>query len=170
MNQRISAAIAATRRLAPGYFDACLTQRCSGAGSSYDLGPEALESRLVGAEWEPFEHPDIMAGCSAFRAPIAGTFGLVKLDTLPEDAILTLIDPKGTGFVEAECPSGAPREAVGFTVIILGQEKGEEVVFTFHPGDPIRPSRLPAEGRAGSKVTAREAKALGFTWAKLAPA
>lgn len=167
MTPRISAAIAATRRLAPGYFEKCLAQRCGGAGSSYTLSPEALEQALQGAAWEPYEHPNVMKGCSAFRAPLVGTFGLIALASVPEDARVVLADPKGTGFVEAEC-AGAQAETVGFSVIILGEEQGEEIVFTFHPGDPIQPSRLPAEGRVGQVVTAKEARDLGFTWAKVA--
>jgi hypothetical protein len=164
--KRVEAAIAATRLAAPGYFESCLTQRTSGSGSSYSgLTPAELEVALVGASWEPYEHPDVMAGCSAFKAPLEGTFGLLDLSTVADDFLVTLADPKGTGFVEAECTAGRGGK-VPFTVLILGQEKDVEVVFTFHPGDPIRPSRLPAEGRVGQIITAKEALALGFKWAK----
>lgn len=166
MNHRISAAIAATRIVAPGYFEKCLAQRCSGAGSSYPLTVEELEKALLTAPWEPYAHPDVMQGCSAFRAPLAGTFGLVDLRSVPAETPVTLADPKGTGFVECEV-EGAKLAPVDFTVIILGQEKDQEVVFTFHPGDPVRPSRLPSEGRSGQATTAGAALALGFVWGKL---
>jgi hypothetical protein len=129
------------------------------------MTPETLEAALMGAAWEPFEHPDIMKGCSAFKAPLSGTFGLLDLTTVADDFLVTLADPKGTGFVEAECTAGRGAK-VDFTVLILGDEKGTEVVFTFHPGNPIRPSRLPAEGRVGNIITAKDALALGFKWAK----
>jgi len=166
MNQRIQAAIDNTRRLAPGYFEKCLEQRTSGSGSSYaDSTPADLEAALVGASWEPFEHPDIMSGCTAFKADLPGRFGLLDPTTVADDFMVTLADPKGTGFVEAECTAGRGPK-VPHTIIILGQEQGEEIVFTFHPGEPIRPSRLASEGRVGQIITAKEALSLGFKWAK----
>jgi len=163
---RLQAAFTATRRLAPDYFEKCLVQRTSGAGSGYsNFTPEALEAALLGATWETFNHPDVMEGCHAFKAPLPGTFGLVDLSTLPVDNLVFLADPKGTGFVEAEV-EGSKGGQVAFTVIILGTEQGEEIVFTFHPGDPIKPSRLAKEG-LWDKITVGQARELGFKWAKV---
>jgi hypothetical protein len=163
---RIQTAFTATRRLAPGYFEKCLVQRTSGSGSSYrNLTPETLEQALLGTSWEPFDHPDVMAGCHAFKAPLPGTFGLVDLSTLPVDSLVFLADPKDTGFVEAEV-EGTKGGQVAFTVIILGTEQGEEIVFTFHPGDPIRPSRMQKDG-LWDKITVGQALELGFKWAKV---
>lgn len=171
---RISQAIQATKRLAPGYFEKCLTQRSllsdQSAGSGYDLTPEAIEVSLLAAFWEPYEHPEVKAPCFAFRALLKGRFGLVRLDVLPSETVMAFSDPKGTGFVEVEVAGGIQGPKTDFTIIILGPEGNEEVVFTFHPGAPIRPSRISAEGHHGQTVTVQEALKLGFEWAKIVQA
>ncbi len=57
---------------------------------------------------------------------------------------------------------------VDFTVIIIGEHEGNEVVFTFHPGDPVSPSEVPAEpGMHGKTITAWEALKMGLSTGKV---
>jgi hypothetical protein len=54
------------------------------------------------------------------------------------------------------------------TVILLGPgDDGREVVWTFHPGDPVAPSIVPVESSTLTVLTVARAKALGFALAKI---
>ncbi len=175
MNNRIMSAVATTRRIVPGYLEKSLAQRAglssNAAGSVYE-GVDALqlERMLLASEWEPYSHPAIMPGCSAFKASIAGRLGVASLESLSPDAIVTLDDRKSTGQVSAVA-SGVRGEVSPFTVLILGPEvvDGEthEIVFTFHPGDPVRPSQVPAQGMHGRTVTVKEAIQMGLEIVKI---
>ena len=130
------------------------------------MTPAEIDEALALASWEPYEHEAISAGCVAFKAPIAGLFGLVKLDWFDADALITLIDAKDTGFAEASVVG--ERDRAEWTIAILGDDgKGNEIVYTFHPGAPIQPSKVPSHGNPRRTVTAREATNMGFVWAKV---
>lgn len=172
IRDRIQKAVETTRRLIPGYFEKTLGQRSSfskkAAGSFYDLYPEMLEAMLLAAPWEIYSHPAVSPECTAFKAPFTpGRLGVADLRSLPSDAIVTLDDRKDTGKVSAVVKGVRGREEY-FTVLILGPEQGEEVIFTFHPGDPVRPSQVQVEpGMHGQQVTVAEALAMGLETAKI---
>lgn len=169
---RVRAALA---RTPCDYRDRCLSQRVPGAdaaGSVFAVlpgGTALLHAMLVDATWEPYTHAAIMDGCSAFRAPLAGYVGVVALADLPAHVNVVLADAKRTGYVEATVV-GVAVQPVDFAVIILGDDEGQEIVFTFHPGDPIAPSTLPASLLAGAKMDRDVALAHGLTHAKIVPA
>lgn len=168
---RIRRAIDATRGVIPGYFEKTLAQRAglseSAAGSIYAAVDEAkLEQMLLDAEWVAYEHPSVQSGCSAFRADIPGSLGIVDLSTLPSNASVVLDDRKGTGKVSATIV-GVRGESVDFTVLIVGLHEGAEVVFTFHPGDPVVPSVVQMSGAHGVAVPVRLALEMGLTTAKI---
>jgi hypothetical protein len=163
----ITNAIASIKEMDLPYWEATLKQRIQGPGSKVlsVSTTEGLEQILKDAEWEETSHPDVLEGCRVFTAPIPGTLGVVELADLPPDELVVMTDPKGTGkstptLLWPEAP------AVPFTCIILGKEEGKEVVFTFHPGWPIRPSQCKLAH--GTRLTASEAMALGLTHAKIA--
>ena len=170
MNTIVQSAITTSRQGMESYWISTLTQRLpGGAGSIVDdfTTAEALEKALFAAEWEDYSHPALMAGCKGFKTSLSGTLGVVTLATLNEDQEVTLDDRKNTGFVSCTV-AGAKGESVGFVVLIVGEEKGHDVVFTFHPGAPVSPSRVKAEeGLHGKKLTVKEAVALGLTTAKI---
>ena len=165
---RVRAALAATPA---SYLASCLAHRMNGpdaAGSVFvDYhSPAELLAALQGATWEPYSHPEVMQGCVAFRAPLRGRLGIVRLDTLAEGTAVVLADPKRTGNVEATVP-GALGDTVEFAVAILGQDSGREVCYTFHPGAPVAPSRVAADDMHGREVRVADALALGLVWAKI---
>ncbi len=168
---RILQAFETTTRALPGYLEKTLAQRCTregqrACGSRYELDAFELLSRLRDAAWEPYEHPAIMAGCTAFSAPLWGWSGIVPLNRLERYSTITLADVKGTGFIEAivRCGSGI-RETR--TTLILGDHEGSEV-FTFHPGPPIQPSRVVAKpGDIGKECGVSVALMLGLQYGKL---
>ena len=90
----------------------------------------------------------------------------LRLDAPDPSTTVVLADPKHTGNVEATVP-GLLGEEVDFAVIILGPDGGREVAYTFHPGAPIAPSRVPAADMDGRHVSAADALAMGLMWAKL---
>jgi hypothetical protein len=170
MNERVQLAISRTIAEIPGYFEKTLESRqpSSAIGSRF-LEPISRED-LEAADWWEVLEPlfPLLEGCTAFKAWIPGELGIVELEHLPSDFAVGLQDPKGTGFVSAVV--GLPERnmpRVDFTVLILGFEKGSEVVFTFHPGLPIRPSSVSSD-RAGEIISAGEALRLGLSYAKIA--
>lgn len=171
--ERVREAISRTRNAFREHWEALLKQRSrlseSRAGSGYDATEQEIESLLGRAEWREATHPDVFPGCSAFVADIPGYVGVVKIADLPPDAELELRDGHKTGKVEC-LVRGVPAESrrVSRSWLILGQENGMEVVFTFHPGEPVRPSVMPAEGNDGRRVARDEALRMGFVWAKVA--
>ncbi len=171
---RVRTAIEAAKTHLPKYWESCLIQRqgiTDGSMGSYYPGASAagVERAIMSAEWTPYEHPEIMSGCVAAIAPIPGRLGLVRLADLPTDTAVYLFDPKETSKVSAVV-AGVSGRMESFTIIILGPEKIEdeevEVVYTFHPGAPVRASELPASEHLG-QVTVAKAVELGFDLAKI---
>ena len=64
--------------------------------------------------------------------------------------------------------SGEKGPEVEDTWLIVGKEDGVDVVFTFHPGEPVRPSVVEAKDCPdGTKLTKEQALNLGFDLAKI---
>ncbi len=109
-----------------------------GLGSNYDEinSVEEMEDALRNANWTVAEQPDAMKGCTAYttRDIKGGHFGLLKIAELPDDTMITASDPKGTGKVSMVVSDGKGPE-VEDTWLIVGNEEGHDVVFTFHPGE-----------------------------------
>ena len=156
------------------YLDVMLGQRIEGsnnAGSSYVVSsPEKLYEELISQEWEETTHPDVMPGCRVFKTNLAGLEGILNLDDLPDNVELYAIDPKETGKIgigAGEVEKTPAQE----TYLIVGKEKingkDEDVVFTFHPGEPVRPSEVETkEIPDGTRLTKEAAEKLGFTKVK----
>lgn len=170
ISRRIRDAIAATKKVVPGYFEKTVAQRLSNGVGSVTTFSDAteLENALLSAEWFEFNHPAVMAGCVAYATnDIVGEYGIVELRSLASDVIVTLDDRKGTGKVSCTV-QGVRGQRVSHTVIMLGDEQGVEVVFTFHPGDPVKASQVTCEpGMHGRKVTVSEALDMGLETAKI---
>jgi len=160
-----------TKKTIGGYFESCCSQRLEGgAGSRFNFNSvEELESALRNAEWAETTNDNVMPGCRAYKTTdIGGQIGIVPINDLDDNVVLTASDPKGTGNVELTC-SGQLGTVVNETWLIIGPENGVDVVYTFHPGAPIQPSTVSIDKLpAGSVVTKAEALALGFTYAKVA--
>ena len=178
VTKRIQEAIKNTRVVAPGYYEATCVQRSpkSGCGSVvtaffghevYDgIGHLCFYDAWEG--WQEYPNcPNLLPGCVAFRNnDLGGELGIVQISELDPDTKVTLDDRKGTGFISATV-KGQRGKHVGFTVAILGQEQDREVLFTFHPGDPVIPSSVKAAGLHGKVITAKEALAMGLETAKI---
>lgn len=152
------------------YLDVMLNQRIEGknnAGSSYKVdSKEELYQKLISQEWSETTHPDVMPGCKVFKSNLAGLEGILDIDDLPDDVELYAIDPKETGKIGIGA-GNIEKNPVKETYLIVGKEqidgKEEDVVFTFHPGEPVRPSEIETkEIPDGTKLTKEEAEQLGF--------
>lgn len=152
----------------PEYFENTLASRQpNGTGSVFHK--PVSEKDLIYATWEPYVHSAIQAGCTAFKTlDVSGVLGVVLLGDLNPSSVVSLEDPKETGQVSAVIPAKEVFSAsdVGFTIMILGKEGGKEIVFTFHPGDPIQPSKVDS-GITGVNVPVVSAMALGLEYAKV---
>ena len=172
INTRIARAVGAIKAADSAYWNQTLTKRLPGGAGSMVLGDfdaASLEEALLAAAWEPYSHSAVQEGCSAFLTrDLEGRLGIVELASLPPDTVVTLDDRKNTGKVSAVV-DGVLGPVVDFTVIILGDENGVEVVYTFHPGEPVRPSQVQCEaGMHGRRVTIAEALEMGFAMAQVA--
>jgi len=149
-SDRVRQAIENTERVDPGYFSSTVKQRIpqsgSAAGSIYeDMSEAELVAKLKSAAWKPYSHPSIGGPATGFSAQIEGRVGVVALDDIPEGSRLMLDDRKNTGQVSLVLKGRSRGPRVGHTVILLGpagQDDPTEIVWTFHPGDPIRPSMV----------------------------
>jgi len=169
---RVRAAIAATRAQLVEHWRGLVESRTLGhpsaTGSVTDHKTVAsLEAELDVVSWHPYSHPAVRPGCTAFWTPdLRGVLGVVSIAELPVDVMLTLRDGHATGTVSAEV-EGTYGATTDGTCLIVGDHNGMEVVFTFHPGEPVTPSSVPASGFAGRSVTRDEALSLGFSLAKV---
>lgn len=163
-------AISNTKKLVPGYFEnTCKNRLNGGVGSIYDQfdSVEELEKALLKADWTETTHPDVMAGCRVFKTNLEGRFGLVKISDLSDDTKLIADDSKHTGKV-AMTVKGIRGMIVPETYLIIGKEDGVDVVFTFHPGEPVRPSIVEVSKlNHGCVISKSEARNLGFDYAKI---
>lgn len=171
-NNIVISAIEATKKYLGEYFiNTCRQRLAGGLGSIYEgiNTPEEMEEALKAANWVEAEHPDVIPGCKAYKTTDikGGHFGLLKIADLPEDTAIYACDPKGTGKVSM-IVSGIQGPSVDETWLIIGDEEGHDVVFTFHPGEPVRPSVLEvSDCPNGTKLTKAEALSLGFDFAKV---
>ena len=184
-NTRIHAAVKATKEVLGSYWDKTVEQRLGFGGSCYpDYSKEELEKAILNADWEEAPHPAVMSGCTAFKATVpGGIFGLYKIEDLPEGTELEARDPKGTGYISFAIDNWRMLmgNRVDETWLILGPEQGREVVYTFHPGEPVQPSSLSVDDldelREGAReefqrdgwllVSREEALEHGFAYCKL---
>lgn len=154
------------------YWANTLRQRCesTGAGSVYpSMSPETIEAAILSATWKEYSHPDVAPGCTALVSHDMpqGHLGIVELSRLDPNLFVVLDDRKGTGTVSATIP-GVLGPLQDHTVLILGNENDMEVVFTFHPGAPTRPSSVKTEpGLHNKAVTVAQAIEMGLTRAKI---
>lgn len=179
VNQRVREALYRTAALMPTYYGKMLAQRlpAGGCGSVFEGfdSPEQLAAAILGANWEPAEPPagSAIPGCGYFKTHgiPGGRMGLVRIADLPDDVQIVARDPKGTGMVSMAVQGVRGIEAHETWIILgPGEEDGVhgEVVWTFHPGDPVGPSRLEAKDVPDGTVLAKaEALALRFDLAKI---
>ena len=177
---RVRDAIARTPK---DYLDSTIAMRAGKSGkamgSTYPLTSAELKARLLAAEWRPYSHPDIAPPAVGFESGDLGVgqFGMIAASALPQGAEVVLVDPKHTGYVEGvtflrqawnKQPGVRALLRTDRTTILLGPgDDGAEVVWTFFPGEPVKPSRIRAQGREGQKLPAWEAHELGLDWVKI---
>ena len=168
----VRSALANTQRYLSDYFkNTCKQRLANGVGSVYDGIEEVddMERALYGAHWKKAEHPDVIPGCQAYvtKDIKGGHLGLLEIANLPDDATIIASDPKGTGKVSMTI-TGEKGLEVEETWLIVGEEDGRDVVYTFHPGEPVRPSIVEVKDCPdGTKLTKEQATALGFDLAKI---
>ena len=175
MNKIINA-LEATKKIKMGetnYYNVMLAQRVEGptnAGSSYNMAVEEIAEAIKSADWQEVQHPSVMAGCTAYKAPIAGLVGILPIEELEENTVFYAIDPKGTGKISIGAV-GVSKIPCDFSYLIIGKEEIEgketDVVYTIHAGEPVSPSLLEAgDIKDGDQLTKAQALELGFSLCK----
>jgi len=183
VTDRVRAAVENTKRLAPGHWRSTLEQRCGltvkgrKQGSFYELEMPEIEREVLQARWYLYDHPGIMKGCVGTFAKISGKLGIIALEELSPDTQFVTIDAhdREPGFCELLL-NGPPvlQQTARHTTLILGpneeSKEGEEIVWTFHPGDPILPTETFTKKdvlKKGQCFSRDEAMAIGFKYAKM---
>lgn len=170
-SSEVSAAI--KRSLDMPHFENTFLMRNPGAESEGSIfnEPQTPES-LMSAEWIEFSHPDIGGPAIGYEAPIPGTMNLIKLDTLdPQTPIRMELGHKGEiPYVTAllnPADVGQKGVPVKHTVMLLGPGEEGNIVWTFHPGDPIRPSTTKPNSETEAAKTVQDVINLGFQYGKI---
>ena len=172
--ERIVNAVNNIKELLPEYWESTVTSRTPGSSNGSVFAFDKVEKVLFKDrinDWVPFpECPNLIPGCTAFiLRGVCGHLGVVELSKLDPELKLNIIDNKRTGKAKCLLVNGTLGPETDEATLILGEEQGREVIFTFHPGLPIRPDEIPVErlgGRTSIKVS--EAINLGFTHACIA--
>lgn len=169
-------AIAATIKTVPGYFEGHLEGRsANGDGSTcWRWGkacPDATSvlDALLDVIWMKYDScPNLMPGCRAYKAAIPGTIDLCKVADLADNTPVRWVGA-GHGY-QYPTIAGDAGNYVDYTTLIIGPEAGVDVVYTFHPGDPIRPAQVPADvdTTAISTIAALRAAYPTIEWVKVA--
>lgn len=170
--ERITNAVNNIKQMLPEYWESTVSSRTPGksVGSVFnfkDVEKVLFEDRLN--DWEVYENcPNLIPGCTAYvLRDVSGHLGVIELYKLDPMMMLDVIDNKKTGKAKLLAHVGIGPET-DFATVIIGEEQGKEVIFTFHPGQPIRPSEIPIEALKGrNKITVAEAITLGFETANV---
>lgn len=144
--------ISALKSTPPDYLAKTIATRTAEqrAGSYFELTPAQLNAQLYRANWEPFDPRDALGnaiiggGARGYRATIeGGRLGMTEIKDIASDAQLYLIDPKGIGSWSVSTVGTAEPRVNTVTMIVgEGSVPGKPEVWTFHPGDPVRPSKV----------------------------
>ncbi len=142
-------AIVEAARVNPDYLQKLLESRTSRpSGSRYEnMTPDDLLKAMYEADWVESPHPNVADGATRYTARIkGGILGIAPLSAIPEDAPLSLVDPKGTG-AWSLTTNGKVDVRAEVTTLIIGpgeDANGEPIkanmIRTVHPGDPFKPS------------------------------
>ena len=169
-------AIANTIEVVPGYFEGhCAGRSATGDGSTcWRWGkacPDAgsVLDALLDVIWMKYDGcPNLMAGCRAFKAAIPGTIDLRQVSDLADDTPVVWV--RTDHGYQYPTVAGTEGEYVDYTTLIVGPEAGREVVYTFHPGAPIRPAQVPADADTTNitSIAALKAAYPEIEWVKVA--
>lgn len=170
------AAIANTIEVVPGYFEGHLAGRsASGDGSTVwrwgkacpDAG--AVLDVVLDTLWQEYPScPNLIPGCRAYRAAIPGTIDLRQVSDLADDTPVVWV--RTDHGYQYPTVAGTEGEYVDETVLIVGPEAGRTVVYTFHPGNPIKPSQISADTDVSAITTIAALKTAypEIEWVKVA--
>lgn len=172
MNKTVVDAVNATKAIVPGYFEKTCKQRiATGTGSVFSTinSVEEMEEAIVKADWIEAKHELVDPPCKAYKTTsiTGGQYGMVKIEDQPDDTIFHIEDQKNTGMVSLVM-EGNTRIPTKETWLIIGPEQGRDIVYTFHPGEPVPVATTPTEQlKVGTKLTKAEALEKGFNLAKV---
>jgi hypothetical protein len=171
-------AIETMKMVDPAYLEKTLAGRLQATQKgSYFLGiktTEQLQDYLQSLDWELTTHPDVTSEHTCLKAfsPVAGRIGVIRVDSLKSDDQITLVDRKGTGYLQAEyhCSEFPEFTLTHIVYAIIGKETDPstgdqvDVLYTVHPGPPVKPSTLEGDE---CLLYRDEAIALGIEHAKI---
>lgn len=171
---RIQQAVKNIKFMIPTYWEATVKSRTPGSSNgsvfSFDNVEKILfEDRIH--DWVPFpECPNLLPGCTAFKlCDVPGCLGIINLEKLDGSVMLDVVNNKKTGMAKCLIVNGPKGPETDEAVLILGEDQGREVVFTFHPGLPVKPDEIPVERLKGrTQLSVSEAIDFGFTHACIA--
>lgn len=164
-------AIERTKEQIPEHWNTTLDNRTqdNSVGSYYKMTFEELEDTLLNScNFGIFNHDSISSDCQGFITyDLLGHTGLIELNNFPPNFLIKLENNKKNFLscvVELDNFRALESLPTKPTVLILGTHNDETVVFTFHAGDPVTPSKITGEDRM---ITVKEAISMGFGYARM---
>lgn len=163
------------------YYESCINQRLynGGMGSFYDKNVDFIDvmCKLINVDWEEVTHPNVQLPCRCFKCDnfFTGYVGMVELEKLSDDVELFFSDFKNTGKLSLcvkESDVDVDVMKTNTTYLITGDDGYGPIVFTFHPGEPLKPSTL-EDGtnsygvKKNDSVTKEMALKMGFKHVKV---
>lgn len=170
--ERITNAVNNIKQMLPEYWESTVSSRTPGKSVGSVFSFEHVEKVLFEdriSDWEEYNDcPNLIPGCTAYVLHgVCGHLGVVELSKLDPEMELDVIDNKRTGKAKLLAHVGIGPKT-DFVTLILGDEQGKEVVFTFHPGAPVRPSEIPVDALGGeTQLTVKKAIEVGFDTANV---
>lgn len=168
----VNAALDNIIRQDSAYASRMFAQRLpGGAGSIFEgYDRDSLEAAVRSANWVKASHPDIGRGCQGYVTNDipGGMYGMVRVAAQSDDTLFEIADFKNTGKVSLVVKGATGRIKTDETWLIIGPNEGEDVVYTFYPGEPTpMPTTSTDELPVGTVLTKAEALAKGFNLAKV---
>lgn len=179
MAVNVKEVIETTKRLEPEHWaQLCEAKSDDGKAGSYYPGSSPLDvAELVEqASWEPYSHVSIREPATGFICSIGGHVNVVPIVALRDDVLIHLVDAHfgvnldDEHFAEAEAGIDAGVEVSWHSTMLIGPRTPLDptlIVWTFHPGDPVRCSSLPAEQWHGKTISKQQALEAGLSYAKV---
>lgn len=172
-------AIQNTKRRDPKYWSKVLRQRAGktesgkinkyAVGSMYELlSPKELEVALLNAQWRLYKNKNLVNNVRAYKSRLAGIKRIINLKKIPKNMMMILDDRKNTGYLSGIYISKMKGVSEDSTIILIRSKgKKKNQVVTFHPGEPILPSKVKSLRNIKKQISVKEAYKLGFRYAKI---
>lgn len=174
--ERVRSAIEATPT---DYLRSTIEQRSidipGHAGSYIHKSPNKIMTHLLTSTWKETTHEYVCTPARVYHTnDMTGTYGMIALSDLSEEIVLEVDDRKDTGMASLVYRID---QATGQLFQLLNQvsvwlitgpgDDGKDIIWTFHPGEPVPVTQTLSEDFKEEQITVHAARKLGMVYAKV---